>query len=44
VQALLNKGAKFNAKDNSGSTAMMVAAGKNRNKIIELLKQAGAMK
>ena len=44
VQALLDKGAKVNVKDNNGLTPLMAATGKKHFKIVELLMQAGATK
>ncbi len=42
VEALLAAGAKVNAKNNDGKTALSIAAEKGHTDIVELLKKAGA--
>ena len=44
VKLLLAKGADVDAKDNAGKTALDYAKGKNKEKIVEYLKQAKAKK
>jgi ankyrin repeat protein len=41
-QALLDKGADVNGKDNNGVTALMFAEAKGHNKVVNLLRRAGA--
>jgi len=42
VKALINIGAKVNAKDIYGTTALMLASGKGKTETVKLLIDAGA--
>ncbi len=42
VELLLNAGAKVNAKDKDGNTALVWALAKGHDDVVNLLQQAGA--